>query len=156
MLKFVESDITFAEIPRELTLCINISNCPCHCPGCHSQHLWQDIGDELNLETLHKLIDPYKAGITCVCFMGGDSDPEEINFLALEIKNIFPGLKVAWYSGKTELSDKINIERFDYIKLGPYIEANGPLNNPDTNQRFYRVTNNALEDITYMFWKKYI
>ena len=40
MLKYVNTDIVFQEIPDEVTLAVNISNCPCRCPGCHSQYLW--------------------------------------------------------------------------------------------------------------------
>ena len=39
---------------------------------------------------------------------------------------------------------------FDYVKVGPYIEARGPLNNPNTNQRLYH----HGEDITARFWHK--
>ena len=44
MLKYVNTEITFSEVPDEITLCINISNCPCHCKGCHSPYLAEDIG----------------------------------------------------------------------------------------------------------------
>ena len=45
MLKYVDTLVTFSEIPDEITLCINISNCPCKCPGSHSSYLAQDIGE---------------------------------------------------------------------------------------------------------------
>lgn len=41
MLKYVNTDIVFQEFPDEVTLAINLSNCPCHCPGCHSSYLWE-------------------------------------------------------------------------------------------------------------------
>ena len=44
MLKYVNTDIVFQEIPDEVTLAVNISNCPCRCPGCHSEYLWEDVG----------------------------------------------------------------------------------------------------------------
>ena len=44
MLKYVNTGVVFQEIPDEVTLAINISNCPCRCPGCHSHYLWEDIG----------------------------------------------------------------------------------------------------------------
>ena len=50
---------------------------------------------------------------------------------------------------------------FDYIKLGPYIEEKGPLDNPNTNQIMYEVNRVSklqdkwiLTDITHKFWKK--
>lgn len=152
MLKYQETEITFAEIPDEITLCVNISNCPCHCKGCHSPHLWKDEGTPLDLKALYDMITPHKTGITCICLMGGDAEPEEVNFLALLIRETFANLRIAWYSGRQELSDKINVERFNYIKLGPYIEEYGPLNKPSTNQRLYKVTGSQLIDITSRFW----
>ena len=52
MLKYVNTDIVFQEIPDEVTLAINISNCPCHCPGCHSHYLWEDIGLPLDTDLI--------------------------------------------------------------------------------------------------------
>lgn len=152
MIKYTEYEVTFEEIPSEVTLCVNISNCHCRCPGCHSPHLWEDIGEPLNLQALNKMISSCKDFVTCIVLMGGDASPEEINQLALIIKELFRGLKVGWYSGRTILSDKIDISRFDYIKLGPYIEELGPLNKPTTNQRLYKVVDKKLVDITSQFW----
>ena len=149
MLKYVETLVSFSEVPDEITLCLNISNCPCHCKNCHSSYLAEDIGEGLTLDKIYKLIDNNE-GITCVCFMGGDSSPKEIDMFARCIKDLYD-IKVAWYSGKQELSKDINLKWFDFIKLGPYIEELGPLNSKTTNQRFYKVSNNKLIDITYKF-----
>lgn len=151
MLKYVDTKIVFQEIPDEITLAINISNCPCHCKGCHSPYLAEDIGKELNSHSLKRLIDNNK-GITCISFMGGDSNPSDIDALAQWVKIYYP-LKVAWYSGRQELAKEINLKWFDFIKLGPYIEELGPLNSKTTNQRFYKVVNDELIDITSVFWK---
>ena len=48
MLKYVNHDIVFQEFPDEVTLAVNLSRCPCACPGCHSTYLWGDNGEELN------------------------------------------------------------------------------------------------------------
>ena len=56
MLKYYNAMVVFEEIPDEITLAINITNCPCKCPGCHSKFLWDDNGTELTVEVLHKLI----------------------------------------------------------------------------------------------------
>lgn len=154
MLKYVETQVTFAEVPNEITLAINISNCPNHCEGCHSPYLANDIGEPLDLQHLTDLIDAQK-GITCVCIMGGDSNPGEVDEIAESIKEYYPGLKVGWYSGKQELSKYIYLENFDYIKLGPYKKELGGLNKKTTNQRFYKVVDNELIDITSMFNGKY-
>lgn len=153
-MKYVDTLISFSEIPDEITLCINISNCPNKCEGCHSSWLQENIGIELNNYELYDIINK-NSGISCVCFMGGDSNPEEINDLAIKIKS--KNLKVGWYSGNSEISDKINIKNFDYIKIGPYLKDKGPLSDKNTNQKMYEIIHftgmNSLKDITYKFWK---
>lgn len=151
MLKYVDTKIVFQEIPDEVTLAINISNCPCQCKGCHSSYLAQDIGTELTFNEVRKLIK-HNSGISCIAFMGGDSEPKRINALASFVTNHYQ-LKVAWYSGRQELSKDIELRNFDAIKLGPYIEELGPLSSRTTNQRFYRVEKGVLTDITNKFWK---
>lgn len=154
-MKYVNESVVFQEIPDEVTLAINISNCPCRCPGCHSKYLWGDVGDELTHIVLDKMISKYDGAITCVSFMGGDASVSDVNDLAIYIRNIHPDLKVAWYSGRTVLSSKINKNYFDYIKIGPYIAHLGPLNSKTTNQVMYkRNANNEWEDITYRFQNK--
>ncbi len=152
MLKYVDTKVVFMEIPDEITLAINISNCPCQCKGCHSSYLAQDIGEPLDLQHLTNLIDSNK-GITCVCIMGGDANPSEVDDIAQDIKEYYPELKVGWYSGRQELSKDIELSNFDFIKLGPYKEEFGPLNSKTTNQRFYKVSDGELIDITSKFWK---
>ena len=155
MLKYVNTGIVFQEIPDEVTLAINISNCPCHCPGCHSYYLWDDVGLPLNTEAIDDFVKTFDSDITCISFMGGDGDPKAVNQLALYIHEMYPEFKVAWYSGKTVISSVINKADFDYIKIGPFIKHLGPLKSPTTNQRLYRQNDNGeFEDITSRFWKK--
>ena len=152
MLKYVEAQVVFSEIPDEITLCINISNCPCHCIGCHSPYLAEDIGEYLTFDTLLKLCY-LNDGITCIAFMGGDSEPSYLNSMAKVLRESDLNIKIAWYSGRQEFSKDIDLKNFDYIKLGPYIEELGPLTKNTTNQKFYKVINNKLIDNTYLFWK---
>lgn len=153
-MKYVNTGIVFQEIPDEVTLSINISNCPCHCPGCHSSYLWEDVGKPLSRNTIDKFVHDYGADITCLAFMGGDIAPEEINRLAEYIHENHPRYKVAWYSGRLRVSPKIDIKNFNYIKIGPYIQHLGPLNSRTTNQRLYRIEGGEYIDITSRFWKK--
>ena len=155
MLKYVNTGIVFLEIPDEVTLAINISNCPCHCPGCHSRYLWEDIGLPLNTDAIDAFVEQYGTDITCISFMGGDADPKGVNLLAQYIHEEHPQFKVAWYSGKTVISAAVNKQDFDYIKIGPFIKHLGPLKKPTTNQRLYRQNaQGEFEDITSRFWKK--
>lgn len=154
MLKYLNTQVTFAEVPDEITLCINITGCKNGCKNCHSSYLAEDIGNPLNKTVLSKLLEDNK-GISCVSFMGGDGDTIHIVALASWVKT-HTNLKVAWYSGRQELSDIVarQLRWFDYIKLGPYREEFGPLNSRTTNQRMYKVHDCELEDITSKFWKE--
>lgn len=158
MIKYYNSMVVFEEIPNEITLAINITNCPCHCKGCHSKFLWEDIGTELTFEELDRLIER-NDGITCVCFMGGDSDPKYVNELAQHIIKTKPdSIKIAWYSGKDSINEYVNLNNFDYIKIGHYDEEFGGLNKKTTNQKLYKIYFDSndkpmLDDITNLFWK---
>lgn len=95
--------------------------------------------------------------------MGGDQDPWEVFSLVRYVKLYYPGIKTAWYSGRTELPKRLPIEEYDYIKLGPYIPELGPLTSKTTNQRLYQICNMTsliedspryeMVDITYKFWE---
>ena len=182
-MKIASFDIVFQEIPGEVTLALNLSNCPCHCPGCHSPHLAEDIGEPLTEELLDALINQYKGLITCVAFMGGDADPAEVLRLVEHIKNPTAsetsgltakrsysdngltgeaGLKVAWYSGRQYTPETFHLQTsldfklstLNYVKFGPYIESLGGLKSPTTNQRLYKRVGENWEDITSVFWRK--
>ena len=154
-MKYIPQDttVTFSEIPDEISLCINISGCPCRCSDCHSKYLWNDIGEILDYKTVKTIIEK-NSGISCVCFMGGDADPVHIDSLARSIRTDFPDLKIAWYSGRPQLSPLIDVSDFDYIKIGPYIKECGSIDIETTNQRLYRIDNKKLIDITKKFWTK--
>ena len=153
MLKYLNTQVTFAEVPDEITLCINITGCKIGCKNCHSSYLAQDIGKPLNKSSLSELIEGNK-GVSCVSFMGGDNDAIHLVALASWVKT-HTHLKVAWYSGRQELAGIVarQLQWFDFIKLGPYKEEFGPLNSRTTNQRFYKVSGKELVDITNKFWK---
>lgn len=149
MLKYLYSKVTFSEVPDEINLSIEFSNCHIKCKGCHSPELWEDVGTPLTFKELDKLIASNN-GITCVCLMGGETDSVMLFALAKYIRN-HHNLKVAWYCGRKELPSPTFYNAFDYIKVGPYIEELGGLNSPQTNQRFYEVKDNKLIDATYKF-----
>ena len=155
MIKYVETQVTFSEIPDEITLCINLSNCPHKCKDCHSPYLQEDVGEELTVNRLQELIDNNK-GITCVCFMGGDCDIPQLLTLAESVKSRKDfTYKVGWYSGLEfqPMWDRPSAVVFDYIKTGPYMQDRGPLNSPTTNQRMWKKTGIIWENITYKFWR---
>ena len=155
MLKYVNTGIVFQEIPDEVTLAINISNCPCRCPGCHSRYLWEDIGLPLDTAAIDDFVEQYGTDITCIAFMGGDGDPRGVGQLAEYIHEEHPQFHVAWYSGRIRIPSVVSVTNFDYIKIGPYIRHIGPLKEPTTNQRLYRIQpDGQMVDITERFWRR--
>lgn len=154
MLLLASYDIVFQEIPGEVTLALNLAGCPNRCPGCHSAHLQENVGEPLDDGLLEGLLERYGRAVSCVGFMGGDGDPGEVNRLAALVRRD-TGLKTAWYSGRSEISPAIDIANFDFIKTGPWIEELGGLDSPSTNQRFWRVeADGTLGDATALFQKK--
>lgn len=155
MLKYVDYDIVFQEIPDEVTLAVNISGCPNRCRGCHSPFLQEDVGEPLTEEVLEGLLGRYP-DVTCVCFMGGDSDPQEVARLAETVRAKHRPVRAGWYSGRQRLPEGFPVGCLDYVKLGPYIESLGGLKSSSTNQRLYRVkrvsdamgTDNLFDSLT--------
>lgn len=104
MLKYYSHSIVFQEVPDEVTLAINISCCPNNCKGCHSPFLQEDVGEPLGQNIISALLNSYKNAITCICFMGGDSNPQAVEHLAKYIKELTGRqIRTAWYSGKSHL-----------------------------------------------------
>ena len=155
-MKYTETMIVFSEIPNHITLDINISNCPHRCPECHSPWLREDIGKELNEEALSYLIE-YNKGIDCVLLSGGDAEHEKILELAKFIKQKYPKIKTAWYSGDDEIDTKIwDAKVLDFYKVGSYKKEFGPLDKETTNQKLYELSDGGYKDVTFRFWKKNI
>ena len=150
MIKYIPSltDTVIEEIPDRVTLAVEISNCRGNCPGCHSPFLRDDIGEELTAAAIDKLLDD-NFGINCFLFLGEGSDSAALLNLARHIKSAHPGVETAVYSGREKVEEDF-FAVFDYVKTGPYIEARGPLNNRNTNQRLYY----HGADITSRFWKR--
>jgi anaerobic ribonucleoside-triphosphate reductase activating protein len=112
----------------------------------------EDIGDILDENTLTELVEKYRNAVTCVCFMGGDSAPQEVGRLAAFLQRSYT-VKTGWYSGKSNIPSGCSVQHFDYIKLGPYIQDLGGLNSVTTNQRFYQIENENMIDITNRFFR---
>lgn len=147
MLKYHSVQLAFQEVPDEITLAINIAGCPNHCDGCHSPWLWEDKGTVLDESAIDNIMRGQE-GFTCICFMGGDADHPMINQLAKYVKDKYK-LKVAWYSGKDNLSNEVDFANFDYVKIGHYDKQRGGLDSLWTNQRLLEVKYGKLfQDIT--------
>ncbi len=157
MIKYYNYDIVFQEYPDEVTLAVNLTLCPNRCPGCHSEYLRSDIGEELTEQRLEALVNSYGDTITCVGFQGGDNDPQTLLSLAQFIRRRYAGrIRTGWYSGRTWLPQaNVLASSLDYVKTGAYVSKFGPLSSPTTNQRFYKVSrqDGSLTDSTARFRK---
>lgn len=156
MLHYANNDIVFQEFPDEVTLAVNLTGCPCRCPGCHSEYLWGETGEALTDARLLELVDYYGRTITCVGLMGGDAEPLEVLRLLAMLRRERPHLRTGWYSGRQELPKGFaDYPAPDYVKLGPWRQELGPLSSPTTNQRMYRYNADGThEDITTRFQVK--
>lgn len=152
MLKVYNYDITFQEVPEETSLILNISNCPYHCPDCHSKFLWEDIGESINI-VLEDLLNKYKTLITCVCFMGGNQEPQCLIQSLTTVQKY--NIKTCLYSGCDNLEElTIFFPYLDYLKYGSYKKDLGGLNCTTTNQHFLVKLDNQWQDCTYKFQKR--
>lgn len=145
-LKYVSTCIALQEVPDEISLIINVSGCPHHCEGCHSQYLWEYKGNYL-LDDLPNIINEQGEYITCVCIMGGDYNIMELNQALGYIAN--RGYKTCVYLGCDYLPEELGA--VDYLKIGSYKKDLGGLDKPTTNQRFYKKVNGTYKDITEVF-----
>lgn len=152
MLKYTDYEVVFREIPNKVTLAINISNCPNHCPGCHSPELRKDIGTELTDNELFRILDENK-GINCICFMGAGRDVPRLAELLKLLKKKHPFLETGLYTGADEFDESVFEGNLNYLKIGSYIEKLGPLDKETTNQRLYRLVDGKRSDITSLFWR---
>lgn len=166
------TSVVMEEIPDKVTLAVDISNCTGLCEGCHSPFLRTDIGLELTPERVESMLAD-NFGVNCFLFLGEGNDHQALMSLASYIRSSHPSLALAIYSGREKVEDEV-FQAFDYVKVGPYRPSCGPLNNPSTNQRLYRVRRMSdgfsagklsstlssggsdyfLEDITSRFWHK--
>lgn len=138
-------------IPGEKTLCIEINGCCFDCPDCDLKYLDNEIGIPLTPQVLDLLIKGHRS-VSAVCFLGGDTNPHEIDEIASYVRKMHPDLKIGWYSGADELTIFTNTYNFDFIKLGRYIKRKGRLNSRSTNQKFYKVENGMMRNMTHQFW----
>ena len=155
-LRYLGYSIVFQEVPNEVSLAINISGCPHRCEGCHSKYLWEYEGNYIS-DDLVALIEKYKDLITCVCFMGGDQNQNELSDLLIVAHKY--NLKTALYTGVDFMGDlQIQVLRhLDYCKIGHYDENCGGLNHPNTNQKMFakHFGTDIWKDITHKFQKGY-
>lgn len=141
-MRYKSFQLTFQEVPTEISLCFLISGCPLRCKGCHSVDAWKrDQGQELTLQYYESLLQNFIGVATCVCFLGGEwHENRLIEFLQMAKKYQF---KTCLYTGLEDVSAEIKIH-LDFIKTGHFITELGGLNSPKTNQKFIHLASGKL------------
>ena len=137
MLKYDTYNITFLELPNEVSLTLSITNCPNFCPNCHSPHLRKNIGNPLN-EGVFNLLEKYRHHITAVCFLGHGAERhnEEMVSILSKINKMYPTLRIGIYSGHDYMVEEFK-PYLTYYKVGRYIEELGGLESGKTNQKLH-------------------
>lgn len=185
-LNYTTEQITFQEVPNEISLSFLIAGCPLKCKGCHSADSWRVTSEaeaktvvikedfittnkskthpinsnariKLTKEYLETRIKQYQDMISCVLFLGGEWQIEQLIELLQTVKNTNPSLKTCLYTGleldeivdliKQEVNKRADIgwayifenDLLDYLKTGRWIRELGGLDNKNTNQRFYKI-----------------
>lgn len=175
MLKFYDYAVTFAEFPDEISLSINISNCPGNCGhvdengkfilDCSEPWLLGDVGEELTESKIDELIAIHP---DCTVFglMGGDSDHNDVVRISNYIHTKYPNMKVGMYSGREFMNMKL-LECLDLYKIGRWIMPEGPVEDwhktncgvlqfPWSNQLLFEKVGNLWYNVTYKFRKEKI
>ncbi|MPM08407.1 hypothetical protein SDC9_54719 [bioreactor metagenome] len=154
-LRYDGHDIFMQEVPGEISLILNITECPHRCVGCHSSHLAESYGEYVGVQ-LPSLLGKYHSLISCVCFMGGDQHIGDLVAQCQHIRDNYPELKIAVYTGADDIGAlELCLDLLDYVKIGHYDEQLGGIDRPSTNQRMYKKENGKWSDITAHFWKNH-
>ncbi|MDO4782938.1 MAG: anaerobic ribonucleoside-triphosphate reductase activating protein [Capnocytophaga felis] len=147
MLRYSDYNIVLQEIPNEISLCFTITGCPLACKGCHSEYLWNpNSGKPLTVDLLEKFLDKYEGTISCVLFMGGEWEIQELlDFIDVAKRK---QLKTALYTGLNikQVHRKYPelLQQLDYIKTGKWIPSLGGLDSKTTNQHLLEITTGKI------------
>lgn len=127
--------VLLQEIPGEVSLTYLVSGCPIGCKGCHSSDSWSATNGE-PISTSRLIADCQKYGnlISCVLFMGGEWQPQQLLSLLQTCQD--RGLNTALYTG-LDYCPPLLRPMLDYVKTGAWRAELGGLNSPATNQRLY-------------------
>lgn len=147
-MRIFSQDITFIEVPGEVSLTFGVSGCTNNCPGCSWATLDTE-GDELTEDAYRKILGYHEGLATCVTFLGGEWTPEIESYLMIASEY---GFKTCLYTGLDDVAyvDHL-VPLLNYLKVGKYREELGGLDSEKTNQTFTNL--DTGEDITHLFIK---
>lgn len=151
MLYYCEIALSPIEVPGELSICVYITGCQNRCEECHYPELQlYNYGNPL-MKSIDIIVDAYIKEASCLCIMGEGQLEDRKELTAASLIGHSRGLKTCLYSGRdVDIEDWM--KEFDYVKVGSYQKACGPLTSKTTNQVFYMKENNSYKNITEVFW----
>lgn len=160
MLKYYDTAVTMSEFPDEISLCVNITNCPGTCEECSEPWLRKDIGTVLTNEEIDKLVALHP-GCSVFGLMGGDADHADVRRIAEYVHRTYSHLKVGFYSG-CDYIDLSLVSVVDFYKIGRWVRPLGsptewwkhrcgPLNFAFSNQKYFEIRDNKIIDATEKF-----
>lgn len=143
-LKYYTKQVVFQEVPDEVSLSFSIAGCPHNCNGCSWKNTLSSLSTtELTDEKYEKMLNHYKGLATCVLFLGGEWNKEDLQ-KKLSLAKSF-GFKTCLYTGlEMNQIDESILTDLDYIKVGPYVEQLGGLCSKNTNQKFIDLKNKEV------------
>ena len=134
--------ISFQEVPNEVSLGFICTGCPLRYTGCHSFDTWDaNKGILLTESGFTHWLKRYRSLITCVVFFGGEWHEQSL-FLFLKIAQKH-NLKTCLYTGLDDVSPLLK-SAFTYLKTGRYIRRLGGLSSITTNQRFVELSSGRI------------
>ena len=114
-----------------------------YCENCYSLKTDNNLGDELLFKTVHDLIED-KPDTKCICFVGIDSDLDDLWDLTFILQHFKSGIQLVWdYQKDTLPVTELSIENllrgipFNYVML-----------NEDNKSVLYKIdkeTNKAIK-----------
>jgi len=137
-MNYTTEQITFQEVPNEISLSFLIAGCPLKCKGCHSADSWRatseaseaikskihpinnNVQNQLTTEYLENRIKQYQDMISCVLFLGGEWKIKQLIELLQTVKNTNPSLKTCLYTGLEldEIVELIEQEINEKVEIG--------------------------------------
>lgn len=176
-LNYTTEQITFQEVPNEISLSFLIAGCPLRCKGCHSADSWRatskanevnetvkskihpinsNTKNQLTKEYLETRIKQYQDMISCVLFLGGEWEIEKLIELLQTVKNTNPSLKTCLYTGLEldEIVELIEQEINEKVEIGwKYIFDNNLLDYLKTGRWTYELGGLDNKNTNQRFYK---
>lgn len=146
LVPLVKKGITFNEVPDKMAVYLELGDCFQGCKGCHSPELSKcmKLSDYTDSDDIRRwVVDQIDSGANAIVVLGGTTasllNTEDLIYFLRDLAQIAP---VCLYSGSDfEATDKMIADQGDctWLKTGSYKEELGGLDNPKTNQRFYKI-----------------